>query len=212
MKKNINKKEKGFTLVETLVAIFILTLAISGPIYISSFALRNTIDSRDSISAQYLAEEVIEVIRNRRDSRELQSSDSSKWLQTDKVQSITDLAYCFNIKGSPITNKCLMARDNVMTDGSVDNYEFSDCSADCNDDIDHIPFDPNSTYAFYGGSDASDTSKFIRDFYFESSSDIIPNDEVNLVVEIRWLQKGQPKIYTLTERLYNINYNTVLTK
>ncbi|MBC7766986.1 type II secretion system protein, partial [Arenimonas sp.] len=78
MKKNIRKlnQNKGFTLLETLVAIFILTLSLTGPVYIASVAFHNTIDSRDNISAQYIAEEVIEVIRNKRDGYILNHNDN----------------------------------------------------------------------------------------------------------------------------------------
>ena len=60
-------KTKGFTLVETLVAISILMLAILGPLTIASAGLKNSLYARDQITAYYLAQEGIEHVRYVRD-------------------------------------------------------------------------------------------------------------------------------------------------
>ncbi len=193
-KKNKNHKstsilpsQKGFTLLETLVAIFILTLSITGPVYIASVAFHNTIDSRDNISAQYIAEEVIEVIRNKRDKNTLTSSNN--WLQT-----ITDDANCSNGRDES-TNKCVMIRNN-------NDYTFEACSVvyDCP----NISLDVSegNQGAVYGKSDVPTLSKFTREFYYE----IYGNGEIKLTVNIKWEDKGRPKMYTLVERLYSVEY------
>ena len=196
MKKKINH-QKGFTLLETLVAIFILTLSITGPVYIASVAFHNTIDSRDNISAQYLAEEVVEVLRNRRDARMLdREEDNTQWL-TD----ITESANCFNAN-NVVINKCVMLRDVAVND-----YIFEQC---INGVCPNIPFVPASTVV-YGESDAIPRSKFTREFYFQkgkydAAAGEVPNEEIKLVVNIRWQDKGRNKIYTLNENLYAIDY------
>lgn len=63
----IAKKEKGFTLVETLVAITVLLLSIAAPLTIAAQALFSAYYARDSITAYYLAEEAIEYVKNGRD-------------------------------------------------------------------------------------------------------------------------------------------------
>ncbi len=192
MKKIINKKQQGFTLLETLVAIFILTLSMTGPVYIASVAFHNTIDSRDNISAQYIAEEVIEVIRNRRDKNTLSDSDMTKWLDN-----ITGSANCLNQVDAQ-DNKCIMIRDESVTDG----YEFEKCNGDCS----NISFDPEGAGAVYGDVDGPGQSKFVREFYYETDTVNNPG-EIKLTVNIRWEDKGRPKVYTLVERLYAVNYN-----
>lgn len=72
IKKNflfLKKREnlKGFTLVETLVAISILMLAITGPLYFSSESLKAATYSRDQITSFYLAQDAFEQIRKIRD-------------------------------------------------------------------------------------------------------------------------------------------------
>lgn len=69
--------KKGFTLVETLVAVFILTLGIVATSTVTQRNLQGAYYSRDQITAYFLAEEAVEVLRNKRDSNIKQGSD---WL------------------------------------------------------------------------------------------------------------------------------------
>ena len=62
-----NSTPRGFTLLETFVAITILMFAVVGPLTIVSKALNASYDSRDQITAFYLAQDAIEYIRNVRD-------------------------------------------------------------------------------------------------------------------------------------------------
>lgn len=58
---------KGFTLIETMVAIAILTLAVAGPLYTASRAIVAAQNARDQLTASYLAQEGIEYVRALRD-------------------------------------------------------------------------------------------------------------------------------------------------
>lgn len=58
---------KGFTLIETMVAVTILTLAIAGPLYSASRAILAAQIARDQLVASYLAQEGIEYVRVMRD-------------------------------------------------------------------------------------------------------------------------------------------------
>ena len=64
MFKNFNLKNRnsGFTIVEALVAITILLIAVVGPLSLLSIALRDSIYIRNEITANYLAQEGLEVI------------------------------------------------------------------------------------------------------------------------------------------------------
>lgn len=63
-----HRRVTGFTLVETFIAIFILTFAIGGPIAIAQKGLQSAILSRDRITASFLAMDALEYIRYERDS------------------------------------------------------------------------------------------------------------------------------------------------
>ncbi|KND49170.1 MAG: putative Type IV pilus pilin [Parcubacteria bacterium C7867-008] len=65
------KPRSGFTLVETLVAIAILTISIVGPYYSIYKAVQTTYIARDKLIATSLAQEGVEYVRNTRDSNYL---------------------------------------------------------------------------------------------------------------------------------------------
>lgn len=62
---------RGFTFVETLVAISILLLAVAAPLTLASQGLTASRISRDSTIATYLGQEAIEYVRNIRDTNAL---------------------------------------------------------------------------------------------------------------------------------------------
>ncbi|MCW9054435.1 MAG: prepilin-type N-terminal cleavage/methylation domain-containing protein [Candidatus Pacebacteria bacterium] len=71
LQKNTEGKQRGFTLIETLVAISILLLSISAPLTIASRGLATAQFARDQVIAFYLAQDAVEYIRNLRDENSL---------------------------------------------------------------------------------------------------------------------------------------------
>ncbi|MFA6353356.1 MAG: prepilin-type N-terminal cleavage/methylation domain-containing protein [Candidatus Paceibacterota bacterium] len=78
MKKN-NKLNKGFTLVETLVAISIFTMSILGLMSILASSISDINYAKQKIAASYLAQEGIEYVRNLRDTAIISSVDGTGW-------------------------------------------------------------------------------------------------------------------------------------
>lgn len=201
MKKNTHKKshQKGFTLLETLVAVFILTLALTGPIYIASLAIRSSVESRDNVSAYYLAEEAIEVIRNRRDTRSLQNDISdATWLSD-----ITGGELCTNANNPPSLTTCFMTHDSPGV------YRFTQCPSGV---CPALAFDPGGS-VIYGGNTGAANSKFTREIYLQTaaqdgSTDLngLANREVDLFVTVKWKDRGRNKQLKLVERLHNQQY------
>ena len=64
-KKNLNNK--GFTLIETFVAVTVLTIAMMGPFTLVMKSLAISKATKGQITAMYLAQEAIEFVRNIRD-------------------------------------------------------------------------------------------------------------------------------------------------
>src|SRR3989344_3852661 len=65
----INKiKNRGFTLIETLIAVLLLSVAITGPLTIASKGLTATLVAKDQFIAFYLAQDAVEYVRYVRDS------------------------------------------------------------------------------------------------------------------------------------------------
>ena len=76
---------KGFTLVESLVAIAILMVAIAGPMYLSQKGLATTELSTNQMIASYLAQDGMEAVKNIRDEVALSSTTiPTFWLEPFK--------------------------------------------------------------------------------------------------------------------------------
>ncbi len=74
--KIINLETKGFTVVETLVAVTILLISIVGPLQIASKGLFSAFYARDEITGFYLAQEGVEFVRNFRDNTYITNRNS----------------------------------------------------------------------------------------------------------------------------------------
>jgi prepilin-type N-terminal cleavage/methylation domain-containing protein len=97
-----NKKNRGFTLIEALVAITILTVSIAGPITIASRGMASAMFARDQITAFYLAQEAIEFIRNKRDENNLKGDN---W--TDGLEDCLDGKVCVIDSKNNEINECI---------------------------------------------------------------------------------------------------------
>jgi prepilin-type N-terminal cleavage/methylation domain-containing protein len=65
------QKKSGFTLIETLVAVSIVTLAIAGPLFTANSAIVAAENARNQLTASYLAQEGVEYVRAMRDNEYL---------------------------------------------------------------------------------------------------------------------------------------------
>jgi prepilin-type N-terminal cleavage/methylation domain-containing protein len=96
----INKiKKGGFTLIETLVAVMILSTAIAGPLTIASKGLQAALVAKDQVTAFYLAQDAVEYIRFARDSNRLGGGD---WLTGVGAAGGIDLTACTSANGCTI--------------------------------------------------------------------------------------------------------------
>jgi prepilin-type N-terminal cleavage/methylation domain-containing protein len=94
---NRNIRTNGFTLIETLVAILILTIAIAGPLTIASRSLNSALIAKDQMTAQYLAQDAIEYIRYARDTNSLSGGD---WFTGGGAHGGIDLTQCLSTTGN----------------------------------------------------------------------------------------------------------------
>ncbi len=81
-RKSILTSQGGFTLIETMVAITILVVAVSGPLTLASQSLFASVYAKDQTTAFYLAQEAVELVRNKRDGNMLEFLDGqgTNWL------------------------------------------------------------------------------------------------------------------------------------
>jgi prepilin-type N-terminal cleavage/methylation domain-containing protein len=101
--------KRGFTLVETLIAVAILMIAIAGPLTIANNALVAALGSRNAMIATYLAQDGMESIKNIKDSNVV--SNASDWLSglyysTCNTSSGCSTPHAFTISGDTGVSSC----------------------------------------------------------------------------------------------------------
>lgn len=78
----IKKTDKGFTIIETLVAVTILMIAMTGPLTIAHRGLLAAAYASQQVTASYLAQDGIEFVKNVKDNNRLkaEAGQSVNWL------------------------------------------------------------------------------------------------------------------------------------
>lgn len=173
--KIVKNNTSGFTLIETLVAISILLVSITGPLTIASKGLQSAIYARDQITAFYLAQDAIEYIRNKRDSNTL--SLATNWLAGFGVAGVAP--------DCTSAIKCLV---------DVKNDTITACSGDCQ------ALRYNDSTGFYSYNGADPVSRFTREVQIVS---VNPPDEVTIVVSIYWQTGTFVRSFTVKENIFN---------
>jgi prepilin-type N-terminal cleavage/methylation domain-containing protein len=113
----------GFTLVESMVAISILSMAVTGPLLIAQKGIGSAIYARDQITAFYLAQEAVEYIRNVRDTNRIAAAWWLKQfcLPANANCSVVNASYKINSVYSNFNNN----------DGTVNTNAISECVSSC---------------------------------------------------------------------------------
>lgn len=178
--KYIEKRERGFTILETMVAIFILIISITGPMVFAQSGLRTAFVARDQITGFYLAQDAIETIKNVRDQNALDGDD---WLD-DIIP-----AGC----GDP----CVIQVETTNTEP-----EITECSGGVCDLL-NINSDGFFTYeGTPGDAQGTEESRFRRTITVAETSDDI---EAQIVVAVEWtsnVQVGNSRVL-VQENIFN---------
>ncbi len=151
MKFPLPAKNKGFTLLETLVAISILIVAITAPLAIIAQALRSSYYARDQVTAYYLAQEAVEFLRNKRDNTGLQGGiESSEWLDSFEAYGGPTSPVLNQIVNEPNALSPLKA---YLVRDDIDGYRLVSCDASCP----AVTYDEDDEYDEYDedGSDGA---------------------------------------------------------
>lgn len=170
-----NTKHKGFTLVESLVAITILITVISAAFAAAQNGISLSTFSKNQIIAFYLASEGVEQIRNMRDENGLKAQN---WLQGLAVSS-----------GDP----CYFGK--TCTIDAVNNVISS-----CPGDFGSCPFLKEDTATgFYGYTSGWPDTIFRREIQLKS----INANEVSVTVRMSWAQGLLNRQFEIRENIFN---------
>ena len=171
--KNMN--QKGFTIVETLVAITIMMIAIVGPLTVANKALTAALDARNQLIANSLAQETMEYVRNKKDNNIIDPNKGQDlWL--DGIDTCTAT--------SPGANAC-DAQVSINSPG----YRIGTCNpTDCSLYIDNSV---NKLGYIHDSSNNNIITPFSRYFYISSVNNVMQNSvkigsETVVTVIVSW--------------------------
>lgn len=173
---------RGFTLVETLVAITILTIALAGPFVVAQSSYSAAATSRDQLTGSYLAQDGLEYVRSIRDANYLAVYPA----RPDSVSWLNGLSSCM------APNVCT-----VDATGSVGPSVCSDgaCAS--------RPLNLSSA-GLYNQSSVSSTNvptKFVRKVQITQASGY-PN-EATVTVTVTWTAAHRTFTKTASDHIFN---------
>lgn len=162
---------RGFTLVETLVAVLLLSVAIVGPLTIASKGLTATLVAKDQFTGFFLAQDAMEYVRFLRDSSCLASPSggsgcpSNVWLSA--------LSAC------------------ISTDGSATCYLDSlgvhpDVPTACSGTCPTLRYDTPNRYFNYNASVPVSSQRYVRTVSIKNDPSGSTPDEAIVTVTVSW--------------------------
>ena len=180
--QNKKSSKRGFSIVETLVAITVLLIAVVAPMSLAADGVRAARLAQDQIVAFYLAQEGIELVKNKRDDVKLASASSAQ---------LSNLGPCLYDNGAGGAQRyCYID----ALDLSV-----SPCAADDCPNIRRINdgIGTNDFYLYTYGLGAEDT-KYVRTisvWYLDAAGDRTetPGSEAIVEVTVSWPFVGGEK-------------------
>ncbi|MCE9585467.1 prepilin-type N-terminal cleavage/methylation domain-containing protein [Candidatus Nomurabacteria bacterium] len=181
---------KGFTIIETLVAISIFSISILSLMVILSNGISDTNYAKQKMTAEYLAQEGVEYVRNIRDSFAL-TSNTSGWNDFKNILVNCDVAVS-------LTGCYLNDRGDIYL---YNNGITSVLVPACVNNICPMLYDENSgKYGYVSGRD----SGFVRTIKVDGLSNSLNfNNEIKIISTVYWKQGSGQKEISFSENLFN---------
>jgi len=187
--KNKQKKEYGFTLMEVIVAIFILTVGIGGSFMLIQQTLAGVSTVQSRLIATYLGQEGIEIIRNIRDNNWLEQRASFQ-VPPQPLWNVglTDLINC----QSPAS--CCEADYNTDTSPSDPLVAVAGCDFS---DLRYLNLDGSGFYSYLAGAQ----TKFKRKIFIDIEE--IDENKMKVTVIVQWEEKNKFHEIKVIEHITN---------
>jgi len=173
---NLKKKQKAFTLVEVLIAVSILTIGILSGFILITKVLYNTAVIQDRLTASFLAQEGIELVRQVRDSNFLKIMDGESVEWNNRL---ADGSYIIESKAESGQSVTLVPID----PGEAPNFFYD-----------------NDT-RIYNYNTTGEPTTFNREIRIETNEN--HNDEIRVESIMKWTTKRIDFTLTVEDHLFN---------
>lgn len=185
--KQRSKTKYGFTLIETMVAIAILLIAVTGPISLIGDSLHKLYYARDQMVAINLAQEGIENVRATAETSMLNNK-----AVTDKVME--------NSSGG--VSNFVIDSYAVFQSGSADNTLLS-CDSACIASKQDVYFDP--AVGLYRQDKNNPSAGWTKTQFkrLVTTTEVVTGKEVKIESKVRWNTGGQQGSIVVTENIFN---------
>lgn len=172
MCNKITKTKNGFTLLEVIVAVFIISLGVGGMAKLMPNFVSSASHNQNQLIAAYLGQEGIEIIRNIRD---------TNWLQAHNAGTATPpwndgLANCAT--GCEVDYKDVLSPDDFLPPYGTGHY---------------LNIDANGFY----GYDLGTATKFKRKIRVVDGG-----DNLLIIADVSWQEKTQSYNFSVQEKIY----------
>lgn len=179
---------KGFTLIETLVAITLLTVAIVAPMSLAAQSLAAAYYARDQITAFFLAQEAIEAVRSVRDAQilEIAQNTGSEGVDLFGPVPLGNVPFTIDageVEADQAITTCNGTCPPLQTDGTLYGY------------YDNPPVNPPPAGS---GWQNSNFTRTVKAAYVNGDE-----DEIRLTVTVTWKTGAfQERSFSISENLY----------
>ena len=197
MYKQKIKKNKGFTIVEAMVAIFILTVSVSSMLGITASSSASARYANNEITANYLLQEAIDSIRNSRDTIAFQMKAPNEVAGTAWKAFLGRYGSPNNKCFSP--GGCFLSMNLFKTEDTTGFSDVSNCVLSCP----YLKYDDTASHFFYNYTEGVD-SEFKRTVNMKVNPDY--PDEIEVTAKIDWTNGNATAPQTQTLTVYLLNW------
>ncbi len=169
------QKNKGFTLLETMIAVLILTVALNSLFTLVTSSLFSATYAKNKITAVYLAQEVVDYVRNDRDNTAFKGNNGGDW--TSFLAHYGSGNMCFGSYG------CVVEPADTNTTTSVSACTSIGCPT--------LFYDTGATnfdyYTYKNTFGSAVKTSFQRQVLMSTSNG---GDELDMTVTVKWMNGG----------------------